>query len=243
MLLLLSLLLSNGAWAEQTTLRDGSSVSVRGQLRPTEHTNLSAGIARHLMDITVSTGSSFEQNDVLVRFDCREEEADKDIVNARLAAATAELAVKEELRRLQSASGLEVELGKAEVAMAEAQLRKIDAVLDQCVIRAPFSGSVVAKSAQTYEYVEVGQALLEILNPASLEIEAVLPSTALSWISIGQQFSLQLDETGEQITAEVDRLVSEVDPVSQTLRIFGKIHNEAQGLLPGMSGRLVFEAR
>ena len=107
-------------------------------------------------------------------------------------------------------------------------------------MKAPFSGTVVEKTAQAYQFASVGDPLMRIVNADSLEVEAVLPSTALAWIKTGLPFTLQLDETGEQVTAVIDRLVSEVDPVSQTLRIFGKIQDNNLHLLPGMSGRLQF---
>lgn len=219
------------------------SINVRGQLRPTEYTSLAAGVARPLSDVRVRTGSSFSRGDVLIQFDCSEERAEKDMIQAKLDAATARLAVNERLEKLESVSGLDVELSRSEVAMTRAELRRTDAIISKCEITAPFDGSVVEKHVQAYQFVNIGEPLLEIVNPKSLEIEAVLPSQALAWIKPGQRFSLLLDETGQVVQANVDRLVSEVDPVSQTLRIFGRITPAAgeEDLLPGMSGRLSFE--
>lgn len=219
-----------------------ANLAVRGQLRPAEHTLLSAGIAGQITAIAVKTGSIIKQGELLVRFDCREQEAQQDIFAARLQAARTQLDVNDRLQSFNNISTLEVDLARAEMAIAEAESRRNSAVLDKCEIHAPFDGTVVARHVQVHQYVGVGEALLQVVNPASLEIEAVIPSSALSWVKVGEKFSLQLDETGAIVVATIDRLVGEVDPVSQTLRIFGRIDSTLDKLLPGMSGRLIFDA-
>ena len=229
--------LSSVAVAQNTI----EGLSVRGQLRPAQAASLSAGVGRQITHISVQAGSDFQEGDVLVRFDCREEGAEKDI-KAKLDAARTRQDVNLRLEEFENVSVLAIELSRAELAMTEAELRKIDAILDKCVVRAPFSGSVVEKSAQEYQFVGVGEPLLEIMNPDSLEIEAVLPSTALAWIEKGQILEMDIDETGALVAAQVDRIVREVDPVSQTIRIFGSIDSAGVNLLPGMSGQLRFSS-
>lgn len=230
--------LSGTAVAQNTV----EGLSVRGQLRPAQAASLSAGVGRQITHISVQAGSDFQEGDVLVRFDCREEGAEKDIIKAKLDAARTRQDVNLRLEEFENVSVLAIELSRAELAMTEAELRKIDAILDKCVVRAPFSGSVIEKSAQEYQFVGVGEPLLDIMNPDSLEIEAVLPSTALAWIEKGQAIEMDIDETGALVAAQVDRIVREVDPVSQTIRIFGSIDSAGVNLLPGMSGQLRFSS-
>ena len=188
----------------------------------------------------LKAGSSFSKGDVLVHFDCREEAAEKEIIQAKLAMAKSQLDVDSRLDVLENVSKLQLEASRAQVVINTGELKKIDAMLDKCDIKAPFAGNITEKMVQPFQYATVGEPLLRIVNPKSLEVEAMLPSSALAWLKKGQNFSLKLDETGEVVTAVVDRLVGEVDPVSQTVRIFGRLQTDSPSLLPGMSGNLDF---
>lgn len=218
-------------------------MSVRGQLRPAEYSSLAAGVAKTIIEVPVRAGSFFQEGQTLLRFDCREEEAQKEIMEARLGVAKIQLDTNSRLDALSNVSKIELEISRGEVAVAVAELKRIDAMLDKCEIRAPFPGTVTEKLVQPFQFAALGDPLLRIVNPQSLEVEAVLPSSALAWIKEGQPFTVRLDETGEVVNAVVDRLVQEVDPVSQTLRIFGRLQGDNKSLLPGMSGNLDFGTR
>ncbi len=233
------LLSATSALAADSTAR---VMNVRGQLRPSEYTSLAAGVAKIVLDSPLKAGSSFKKGDVLVHFDCREESAEKEIIEAKLATAKSQLDVYSKLDALENVSKMELEVGRAQVIINTGELKKVDAMLDKCDIRAPFAGNVTEKMVQPFQFATLGEPLLRIVNPKSLEVEAILPSSALAWIKKGASFTLKLDETGEVVTAVVDRLVGEVDPVSQTLRIFGRLQSDSPSLLPGMSGNLDFGA-
>ena len=56
-------------------------------------------------------------------------------------------------------------------------------------------------------------------------------------------FTLSLLETGRDYPCEVTRLAAKIDPVSQTVRVTGRIVGKADDLLPGMSGRASFPSQ
>ena len=47
---------------------------------------------------------------------------------------------------------------------------------------------------------------------------------------------MTLNETNKSYQAEITRLGGKVDPVSQTIKVYGRIIDKAAELLPGMSG-------
>jgi multidrug efflux pump subunit AcrA (membrane-fusion protein) len=132
-------------------------------------------------------------------------------------------------------------LSKAALSIAQAELRRIDTLLSHCVVQAPFAGVITAKPVQAYQFVAKGGPLLDMINTTKLEVEMILPSRWLVEIRPGTRFSLLVDETGSRVDARVDRIVSQVDPVSQTVRVIGVLLDPpTPDLLPGMSGNIHF---
>ncbi|HYD71060.1 efflux RND transporter periplasmic adaptor subunit [Azospirillum sp.] len=216
------------------------TAEVRAQLRARQHTTLSAGLSAVVSGFPVAEGDTVAAGAVLASLECSVQQASSALARARLTQAQAKLRVAERMTKLNAASVLEFDLSRAEVDAARAEVAAIDATLRKCEIRAPFAGTVVAKPAQAHQHVAEGTALLELVDTGSLEVEMVVPSVWLRWLREGSPFSLTLDENGRSLAAKVDRIVGRVDPVSQTIRLLGRLDAPPPGLLPGMSGFVRF---
>jgi hypothetical protein len=81
---------------------------------------------------------------------------------------------------------------------------------------------------------------MSILNDKTFEIELILPSTSLRWVTKKSPFKFFIDETQELYLAEVVEIGARVDPVSQTIRVFGKFKEQPKQILSGMSGSARF---
>ncbi|MGK0296652.1 MAG: membrane fusion protein (multidrug efflux system) [Gammaproteobacteria bacterium] len=225
------------------SIRQYADKTIRGQLRARNLTILSAGISGNINEFNIAEGQYVDKGQQIAIIDCRMEEANREIAKAKLEAAHAKHQVYQRLEKLENISGLELTLSKADVAIASAELQRIQVILSECVIRAPFSGAVIVTHAQAYQYVNIGDPLLEILDPNSLEVEMVLPSEWLTWLVKGTEFTIRFDENNKLVNAYVDRVVESIDPVSQTVRVIGVIDDSKQGLLSGMSGEIIFSEK
>ena len=111
-------------------------------------------------------------------------------------------------------------------------------------MKAPFDGKVVEQRIREHESVPAGTALLEVLSDRDLRVELIVPSSWLVWLKPSQRFDLRIDETGELLDGEVALIGARVDPVSQSLKVTGKLLGDKQGntpnLVAGMSGTARF---
>ena len=243
----LAALLSLPSWAAKprsdlVSTSEPRPLTVRAQLVPRLDTTLSAPMTGRLTAFPVREGRQVEKGTKLARFDCEAERAERAVASARLDAARAQRQVNERLAEMRNVSALDVKLSKSEEAMAKAELRRIAAQLKRCELAAPFSGEVVEAFVSAHQYVKVGEPLLRLVDPTSVEAEMVLPSTVLSWLRPGHWAVLALDELGMELVLEVERIIGEVDPVSQTVRVTAKLPTNAPAtLLPGMSGGVRIE--
>lgn len=222
---------------------DQSSVpAIRAQLKARQYTTLSAGVSGHLVSFDVSIGKPVKRGEVIARFDCRMETQERNIARAKLDAAKEKIRVNERLSELNNVAELELQLSRAERAIAQAELKRIEAQLDYCVVDAPFDGVVVEKHVQAHQFVNRGEPLLELVNLEQLEIEMIVPSVWLGKIGGASDFQFSVDETGVVVQALLDRTGGVVEPVSQTVKLIGvmKPGQSRTHLLPGMSGSVRF---
>jgi membrane fusion protein, multidrug efflux system len=215
---------------------DKSDQLLRAQIKARFSTLISSEMSGRINQLKIRDGERFSSGQILVGFHCNLEEAELSKAKASLEKKRKTYEVNQKLSKLNSISTLELAVSKTEEEEAKADVRVADAVLDRCEIKAPFSGKVVEVMARAYQSVKDGEPLMEIVNDKDLEIEFIAPSRDLLTLKSGKTFKVILDETKKSYDAEIIRLGGRVDPVSQTIKVYGRIKNKSAELLPGMSG-------
>ena len=215
----------------------GSAAEIRAQLTARNYTTLSSETSARIDRITSRVGDHFKKGDLLIVFDCVTQRAQVAKAKAVETQAEKTAAINQRLANLKSIGQLELDVSRAEVEKAKADLDIADAAASKCEIAAPFSGVTVEQKAQQFQYATPGQPLLEILDDRSLEIELIAPSRGLSWLKPGYAFQVHIEETDKTYPAVITRVGGRVDPVSQTVKVFGEIRGDAPELMAGMSGR------
>ncbi len=219
----------------------GSDLSTaRGIVKPVVEAVISSEIQARVIRMPFRDGQRFKKGQTLVEFDC-------DKYYAELAAAKAELKARQtmvlnnqELATLHGIGRLEVEMSQAEWDKAKAAVKGAKVVVSHCHITAPFSGRVVKRLVNPHESVNPFDELLSILNDKEFDIELILPSSSLRWMRPESPFSFFIDETQEVYPAKVVGIGARVDPVSQTIRVFGRFQKTPPDVLAGMSGSARF---
>lgn len=211
---------------------------IRAQLMPRRYTTMASEIGAKINRITVQEGGAFRAGQVLVSFDCSLQQAQLQKAQAELEGAEQTLKSNVRLAELNSVGQLELDLSRAAVSRAKAELSANQVVLDKCAISAPFSGRIAEQKAREQQFVQPGQALLDILDDSVLELEFLVPSHWLSWLKVGGVFEVEIDETHKKYPAKFIRKGARVDPVSQSIKVTGAIDGRFPELMTGMSGRV-----
>ncbi|HEY0290299.1 MAG TPA: efflux RND transporter periplasmic adaptor subunit [Pseudomonas sp.] len=209
---------------------------LRVQLSPIRQTTLSSEIAGKLTELNVKEGDHFEQGQRLAAFDCSVQQAQLARSEAAQQGTQKKLDVAKKLDALESISHADVAQAQAETAVARAESGVTRAVLQRCAIIAPFAGRVAQRKAERWQHVAEGTELLAIYDDSAYQLELIVPSDWLGWLHAGQDFQVQLDETGQQYAAQIERLGAAIDPLSRSIKVFARITGDTRQLLPGMSG-------
>jgi membrane fusion protein (multidrug efflux system) len=209
-------------------------------IRPSEQVTYSSETAASIDKLTIREGSKFNKGDILLKMDCRLQKAELDKVKAQaeLAATAEQSAIK--LKSYGSISGLEMAKAHSDAETTNADVEKLSAVVDKCVIKAPFNGAVSDLMVHPLETVKPGDPLFKIISLENLEFEIAIPSAWLKWLKIGSTFNVHLNETDKTVKVTVKRIDPEIESVSQTIKITGVVHTPDTSLLPGMTGQAIF---
>ena len=212
---------------------------IRAQLMPRRYTTIAAEIGAKVSNLPVTEGGAFKAGQVLVQFDCSLQRAQLDKAEAELQGAEQTLKSNLRLEQLNSVGQLELDLSKSASNKAKAEVGANKAVLAKCQVNAPFAGRIAEQKVREQQYVQPGQALLDILDDSVLELEFLVPSTWLRWLKVGGSFEVQIDETRKTYPARFTRIGARVDPVSQSVKVAAAIHGKFPELMAGMSGKVL----
>lgn len=137
---------------------------------------------------------------------------------------------------------------EAAVAVAKANLRAALVAVDQTVIRAPFDGVVLTKSANVGDVVtpfssalDTKGAVVTMADMSTLEVEADVSESNLAKVKVGQPCEVQLDALpGMRFRASVSRMVPTVDRSKATVLVKVQFVDKDPRVLPDMTAKVSF---
>jgi RND family efflux transporter MFP subunit len=214
---------------------------IRGLIKPLREAILSSEVAAKIAQIGFKDGEHFKKGEKLIQFDCHRQKAELSAAEAETQARRVIFKNNQDLSRLNAVGTLELEVSKAQLDKALAELNVIKARNQECVIKAPWNGRVTEVKAHAHEVIEPGREIMKILDDDSLEVEMIVPSNWLRWLKPGINYPITVDETGNNYEIKIARVGARVDPVSQTVRVFASFKEETADVLAGMSGSVIFD--
>lgn len=210
--------------------------AIRVLLSPELETVLASQMLGRVAKVYAGLGEHVTKGKTLLSFDCSEASARLRMAQAEYANAKETLDAKERLRKLDAAGDTEVVLAKTMLDKAKAAISLNQVQMEQCVIRAPFSGHVVKLHVKPAQGVNVGMPLVEMISDGPLKLRLNVPSRWLHALKVGTAFEVAIDETRKTYPAKVSAINARVDAVAQTVELEAHIEGKHPELLAGMSG-------
>lgn len=146
----------------------------------------------------------------------------------------------------------EVSVAEAQLTVSQANLQQAQATLQKTEIRAPFTGIVVLKDAERGEVVSPNVqggsssrgSVATMVDFESLEVQADVPETNLSAVSIGAPVQIFLDAYPEDAyQGQVDRIWPTANRQKATVEVRVRFLKKDERLRPEMSVRVVFSSQ
>jgi RND family efflux transporter MFP subunit len=209
----------------KTTAYEEVVGTIRAKLRAT----LEARLSGRIEEMPVKLGQHVQAGQVVARLHAPEIQARFEQTQAGLQQAEREWNRVKGLFDQQATTRAEYDSADARFAMARAAVAEARAMVDYVEIRAPFEGVVTRKRADVGDLAAPGKALLELEDPAGLQLEADLPEAIAARVQSGSQLAVRVDGITNALTGTVSEIAPAADPVSRTLQV--KLDLTASGAL------------
>ena len=255
----------------------GSVLDASGYVTARRQATVSAKITGKVTEVLIEEGMRVREGAVLARLDDTEARAQLDLARAQLAAARSQLAeVRAQLeqaerdyvrqqglydRALVSPQSLDAALAQRDmlrarllstqeqIKVAQESVSVAQVQLDNTVIRAPFGGVVVAKSAQPGEMISPISAgggftrtgIGTIVDMDSLEIQVDVNESYINRVTAGQPVEATLNAYPDwKIPGEVIAIIPTADRTKATVKVRIAIKSKDPRIVPDMGVRVGF---
>lgn len=220
---------------------NGNPYQVQAVISADHSAKLSSQITAYIDSIPFKEGDTFKKGDTLVKFDCSLQKSELSKARAQLKSARATYKANRRLHGYGGVSVTELAESQAKYEEAQAEVAGKQHVVKYCTVKAPYDGTVVKLNVQPHETVPQSEPMLEIINNTDLRIEFIVSSKWLSWMKVGSKFKLCVSEQQQSYPGKVMKIVPQIDAVSQSIKIIGKLDKTNKKLIAGMSGKAIFE--
>ncbi len=254
-------------------------LNATGRVVAARRASVSSKATGRLEWLGVQEGQRVAQGDLIARLENRDVAAQREQAVANVAAAKANLlqgqaeladadaalkrsqelaaknfiaasAVDTAMARANKSSAA-IESLRAQIGVAEANLRVATVGFEQTLIRAPFTGVVLTKSANVGDVVTpfssaagTTGAVVTMADMSTLEVEADVSETAIAKVRPDQPAEIQLDAFAElRLLGSVSRIVPTVDRSKATLLVKVRFDESDPRVLPDMSAKIAFLSR
>jgi len=186
-----------------------------------------------VQDVNFSSNQRVARKSVLVQLDNEVEKADLEVGNTR--ARLDKLALTRAMQLQKSGVGTQSTLDAARAASetSASEVAKLQAVLDQKQLQAPFEGIVGIPRVELGQFVQPGTVIATLQNLDTMRADFAVPEQQLGQLHIGQQVSFGLDENAAGFSGKIMGIEPKVDASSRLVSVRAIISNPNGTLSPG----------
>jgi membrane fusion protein, multidrug efflux system len=210
------------------------TLSATGTLLARESVWLQAERAGVVREIRFEEGATMRAGEELVVMDDSELRAQLARAEAQLELASAVEARDRELFRAGlMISEAEYERTRANLDVARAEKKLIEAQLAKTRIVAPFDGVTGLRQVSVGTYLTPGTTICTFQDLSSLRLDFSLPERYSEYLRTGQEVSFRIAGRQERFQAEITAIEPGIEVATRSLRVRAVTSNEDGRLLPG----------
>lgn len=228
-----------------------SSITVVGEIVPRQGGEIAAAIAAPVQEVSVVAGDRVLVGDALAKLNIDDRRADVQTARAQIAVAHAELRVREaalavesanleRLNRLQGSAAFnaarfqdsqkavarlraEIEVARASIEEARARAARLLVDVRRATIVAPYDAVVLSREIDEGDFVTPGRRMFTLVNTRDLDVEADIPTTALSSLAEGDRIQAETRD-GLPVAVTVRALIPVENPLTRTRTVRFQVH-------------------
>src|SRR5215471_11914148 len=206
-----------------------------GSLAAVHQVTINPEVGGRVTKIFFEPGATVKAGDPLVQLNDAPERGDLANYEAQARWAETTLQRSSELAKNQYEARETVDQKRSQLDQARAQISKTQALIEQKLIRAPFSGQLGTRQVEVGQYLNPGARIATLTDLSTLYVNFTLPSQMRPQISAGQRVNVTADAfPGRTFNAEITTIEPQVSADTRTMAIQATMPNPDNALLPGM---------
>lgn len=209
-------------------------VFAAGELEAAYQVLVAAETPGRITQIAFKSGQAVKAGQLLVQLNDAPEQAERLRLQAVLVNARTLFQRSQKLRAKNAVSQEVLDNATAALEMAKGELQKIDALIAQKAIRAPFAGKVGIRRVHQGQYVHAGEAVVSLVDASHLHVNFTLHEKAAADLRVGQAVELSVDALPHR---SLSAQVNAIDPMigkSRSVQVQASLANPDGQLQAGM---------
>ncbi len=206
-----------------------------GSLQASQGTNVSAEVPGIVEEIYFKQGDNVKLGMPLLQLRAKDELAKLEALKAT--AEINRITYNRNLAQFEvnAISKQTLDIDKANLEVATANVNQQQALLNKKLIRAPFTGKLGIRLVDVGQYLEAGTAISTLQALDTIFVDFFLPQQALSSLKTGQQITINSDTyPSDSFTGDITVINPIVDTNTRNVQIRATLNNPNHKLLPGM---------
>ena len=208
--------------------------------------------ARQGVDVAVQTAGvvreiAFKANDqiaegqLLVQIDDAVERAELQSAQAAVERDRAALERAQTLRKTGVSSEATLEQARTALATSESTLARLEAVIDQKAVNAPFAGTIGIPRVEVGGYVQPGTVVATLQQLDTMRVDFTVPEQQMADVRVGQPARFGVVEGEFPYNGRIIGVDPKIDPETRLISLRAEVDNPEGELRPGQFVRVRVE--
>lgn len=210
-------------------------VEALGTTRANETVRISSNVTEKVVEIRFDSGQTVSAGQVLVVLQKAEEEAELAAAEAVLAERRLAFERAEKLETRKFTATAQLDVRRAALREAEADIEAIKSRIADRVLRAPFGGIVGLRNISVGALVEPGDLITTVDDLSLIKVDFTVPTTYLATLRQGLPIVAKARAFGDRsFEGEIASIGTQVDPVTRSVVARAILSNDDGLLRPGL---------
>jgi membrane fusion protein (multidrug efflux system) len=217
----------------------GVEVAAIGVLEARRGVDINSSVPGLVQQIRFESGESVVQGQPLVQLDADVERSNLAKAQAALKLAKADLARGESLVTTNNISKATLDQRRSEYDVAAAEVASISAQIEKKTIFAPFDGKLGIRKINVGQYLEAGQAIVNVQDLSVIFVNFSISQRELSDLKVGQKIRMTTDAYPvREFEGEISAIEPLINQQTGMVEVQGRFDNTEGLLRPGMFAKL-----
>jgi len=208
-------------------------VEAIGTVRAVRGVDLTVETTGIVKEILFHANQKVAANAVLLQLDDAVERADLEAQKAQATSDQAAFTRAVELQRRGVGTDATLDAARAAASASASQVTRLQAVLEQKQLTAPFGGTVGIPKIDLGQYLAPGTAVVTLQDLDTMRVDFSVPEQQLPLLKIGQTVRLGLSGTDMPFAGAIRGIDPKIDPSSRLVNIRAEVGNPDGQLTPG----------